>query len=61
MVNYILVFSSNAFSNIVFESCERKEREGREGGRVGGRGDKPTSEENEEVGDFSRCICPYCQ
>ena len=27
MVNYILVFSSNAFSNIVFESCDRKERE----------------------------------
>lgn len=27
MVNYILVFNSNAFSNIVFESCDRKERE----------------------------------
>ena len=29
--------------------------------RVGGREGEPTSEENEEAGDFSQCICPYCQ
>ena len=34
---------------------------GRVRGRVGGRGGEPTSEEKEEAGDFSRCICPYCQ
>lgn len=51
MVSYFLVFSSKCL--LVFESCDRKEREGREEGRVGGRGGKPTSEENGVVGDFS--------